>query len=484
MEYGSAKFEKRSPLLRRRYKGIKIGKWSLERKQSYNGTMLVAPTGSGKTQNVILKTVFHLVESKNSLVINDPKLELWANCSGWMQEKKGVDVYVLNLFDVKDSICWNCFDGLERSAFQGLVSDMYDMVNQGTSTESIWRYGTIELLVTLVCVLYDSEEQLHLPNLLQAVKQLQAYPNKTALWLSSQTDDEVLKTDIDRIVNQDEKIFHGMLAGAISVIVPFTPQELQAIQMYTSLPSMNNFRNKTSALFLSLPIGKESVLAPYITLLVSRIFTQILHNPVQKDSKAIAFVLEEFGQLLPIPHYQSIVSTIRSRKVMLFHCLQNLDQLSDRYGSNIAEIICNNCSHWLLLSSIKSDKTLRYVRDSLLGVSTFHSSEADDQRVHSRALMTKDEIRRLPDNTALFISSNELPVKIRLQPLYKSWYLKWKYGLTSDGHGLVSRYEPVKHAHSSQQITLIDFSKTIVLELDEDLSFDEQLRRLLPKSEE
>ncbi len=483
VDYGSARFDKRSSILKLSNKGVKIGFKSLSRKESYKHTILVAPTGSGKTQNLILKNVYHLSAKGNSLVINDPKMELWNLCSGWMQTQD-MQVYVLNLQDINNSVSWNPFDALKPSEFQGLVTDMYDMVNKGSNTESIWRYGTIEMISLIAQVLHDSNEDLHLPNILQTIKQLQAFPKKTGQWMHHQTDDEETMLSIDRMLNQDEKIFHGIVSGAMSVMIPFTPSALLKIQTHTTLPSIADIRRIRSALFLALPIGKESTYAPFITLLLSRLFNDIINTPLNKTDKPLVFMLEEFAQLLPIPNYQSIISTVRSKKVMLFHCLQNLDQLTDRYDTSVSEIICNNCSHWIMLAGIKSNKTLTYIKESLVGITTFQGGKDNNDKFNGRPLMTKDEIRRLPANTALFVSANNLPVLIKMKPLYRSWWLKRKYNLRKDDGNLVSKLSPVKHTHASGTIKRINFKQAVNINLAKHLSFEEQLNQLLTTDEE
>jgi len=478
-QYGSSQFSTNSSLLGRRNKGFIIGNYSLTKKESYKHAMLIAPSGGNKTQGIILKNVFHLAKHKYSLVINDPKLELHSLCSGWMRHSKKMNVYVLNLKEVQQSICWNPFQELRSSEYQNLITDMYNMTNIGVNTESIWRYGTIDLLTTVCKSINDSDQVLHLPNLLKTIKQLQAFPKETTQWLKKQTDDPETELSIDQIRNFDDKIFHGIVSGALSVVIPFTPDSLHPIQTKTTLPSILEFFNSSSALFLGLPIGKETTYAPYITLLLSHVFKQVVNYDKRKADLPLAFLMEEFAQLLPVPNYQNIISTIRG-KAMILTCLQNMDQLNDRYGHSIAEIIANNSSNWILLPGIKSDRTLTYVRDSLLGMTTFHSHESD--RINGRYLMTKDEIRRLNDETCLFIASNKLPTKMKLKPLYKSLFLKLQYSLYSENGFLKSKYPPIQHLNPISQKYLIDFSEKKYEELD--LGFEEQLKMLLPTEEE
>jgi len=484
--YGTASFSKNSKLLRRKYKGFIIGNKKFSSNVSTQHLLLVAPSGSGKTSNMISKNVFHLLSKGHSMIITDPKLELWEQSSGWAQNKMDINVSVLNLLNPSKSITWNPLQTVANKNYQGLITDMYEITNSKNTSESIWKYGTIEILTALCKVLASVEDQvyLNLANLQYLLQYLQAYPKKTANWLKDQNVDDLTSLSITRFLNQDEKIFHGILSGAISVIVPFIPDEIKALTHTTSLPTACEMRKNQSVLFLALPIGKESTYSPYVSLLLTYVFGQIMNTPVQGNDRYIVGIMEEFGQVF-IPNYASIISTVRSRKMMLLHCLQNIDQLTLRYGEQTAQIIANNCSHWLLLSSIKSDATLTYVRDSLLGTMT---NTKDNNQENSRYLLTKDEIRRIPKNSGLLISDNLQPVMVSMKPLFKSYFLMWLYGLKSNNNQLVSIYPPLSHTDSIHDVKYIPISEhkksdtsSENNELDvSTLSFREQLKKILP----
>lgn len=454
--YGSASFEHKSKLLKRNHKGFKIGKKSLSADQSTQHLLLLAPSGQGKTQKVILKNCFHLLDKGHSLIVTDPKMELLPLISGYAKQKCGADVYVLNIQEPHKSITWNPLTSVANGNFTGLISDMYEITNAGTKTESIWKVNTIEILVTLCKVLARVQDGLYLnlPNLHYLLQQLQAEPDTTSLWLQQQEVDELTKLSIRRFIAQDDKVFHGILSGAVSVVTAFVPDEIRPLTMTSTLPDIRDFRTQQSLLILALPIGKEQVYQPYISVLLKHLFDRIIQHPTQASDKYIGCILEEFGQLT-IPNYPSIISTVRARKMMLLHCLQNLDQLSLRYNADIAAIIANNCSHWLLLPSIKSSSTLSYIRESLLGTMT---NMCNDREI-GRSLLNNDEIRRLPSGTGLLVSANLQPVLLRLKPLYRSWCQRKKYGLRNQGGQLHSIFPPVEHTATRTTIDYVSINQ-------------------------
>jgi len=478
--YGTAELQKTSKSLSKFNKGFKIGKRSLSVKDSTQHLMCIASSGGSKTQSIVLPTIYQLAKKQHSLVCLDYKGELTSITSGYLAQRLGVLVHVLNLIHPHKSICWNPLEGLDN--FESLVADMYDIANNGNQkTESIWRYNTIDLIVQICRFLnqYNKGKNLNLVNLLRLLKRMQSNPKQMQSWFTANCEDDELIGSFRSFFAVEEKIKQGILSGATATIIPFAPKELSEISSRTTLPDINTFRHRQSCLFITLPLGREMMFLPYITLLNKRLFDRILNSDIQKNSRHIAFILDEFGQMC-ISGYPSIVSTVRSKKIMLMHILQNFEQLSYRYDHNVAHIIASNCKSWVLLPGIKSEATLRFVSETLMGKTT-HVSQ--DGQITSRLLMNKDEVRRMKSGSALFISGTEQPSILKLKPLYKKRYLKWIYKLKSEEGRLVSAYQAVEHANNFE-VQLISFddvhtpSKTSEEEI---LDFKEQLERLLPK---
>lgn len=465
-------------------KGVKIGSKALSRSDSTHNLLLLGSSGTGKTTNILLENIFHLAKKGYSLVILDPKHELVDLTSGFMKERLGLDVFVLDLLNPDNSIHYNPFSSLKEEQLQGFVTDLHDIANENKSIEAIWKYGAIQILTICCKVLFHYREgtSLNLQNVLRTLQVIQSDPEDKKQWLLDNTANDGLKDSIRQFFNQETKVFHSIISSAIASLVPFISEEINAVSYETNLPEIRCFRTKQSILYISLPIGRESSFMPYITLFLKELFTQILNTPVAKEERHIGFILEEFGQLQKIPSYESIIATIRSRKAFLFHCLQNLDQLSHRYGDKVANIVANNCSHWLVLTASKSEKTNNYIVETLTGRETSNKSSHDGIKTEfGRPLFFKDELRRLPKNKALFISSNLPPALIKLKPIYTYWFKKYRFGLVSSKGILDSVFLPVTHENIAHPINRIDFENSQEDEVLPKESFQEKLEKLLPK---
>lgn len=71
--------------------------------------LVIGATGSGKTQTIIFPTVELLAKHKESMIITDPKGEIYEQTSNMLRDK-GYDVLVLNFRDPQAGNCWNPMD--------------------------------------------------------------------------------------------------------------------------------------------------------------------------------------------------------------------------------------------------------------------------------------------------------------------------------------------------------------------------------------
>lgn len=69
-------------------------------------SLVIGATGSGKTQTVIFPTVEVLAKKKESMIITDPKGEIYEKTSNMLREK-GYNVLILNFRDPQEGNSWN-----------------------------------------------------------------------------------------------------------------------------------------------------------------------------------------------------------------------------------------------------------------------------------------------------------------------------------------------------------------------------------------
>ena len=143
----------------------------------------------------------------------------------------------------------------------------------------------------------------------------------------------------------------------------------------------------------------------------------------------VDFILDEYANTGAIPDFNVKVATVRSRQIGITIILQDIGQLKDMYGDNLAYTILNNMPLKMLLKT-SDPNTAKYFSD-LLGVQTirveqrkYHKKattvvEAHDEMemsegIGKRQLMNPDElINDLDPNHLILCISGFHPVKLK-----------------------------------------------------------------------
>lgn len=84
-------------------------------------------------------------------------------------------------------------------------------------------------------------------------------------------------------------------------------------------------------------------------------------GPLERD---FYFLCDEFANMPPMPNLQNRISTLRSYRVWLHMGIQSFDQLDDRYGEKVRNIVVDNCDVQIFFGTNNS-KTVKEFAQSL-----------------------------------------------------------------------------------------------------------------------
>ena len=136
-------------------------------------SLVIGATGSGKTQMVINPLVNFLAKKGESMVITDPKGEIYEK-NGEMLRDKGYDVIVVNFRDPKNGSCWNPYtlpykyykEGNQDKANE-LLNDMaINIATDEKADDPFWTNSAADYLTGLSLGMFEdaSEEEISISN--------------------------------------------------------------------------------------------------------------------------------------------------------------------------------------------------------------------------------------------------------------------------------------------------------------------------------
>lgn len=393
--------------------------------------MVIGGSGSYKTQSVVITNLFN--ETKNSIVVTDPKGELYEKTAG-IKLAQGYEVHVVNFANMAHSDRYNPFDYIERDIQAESVATKIVQSENAEGKKDVWFSTQRQLLKALILFVMKerSPEQRNLAGVINVLQTFDSEPiNKDE---NSDLDNLFLALKIThpaRIAYElgfkkaKGEMKASIISSLLATISKFTDEE---VSNFTSISDfhLQDIGRKKIVLYVIIPV-MDNTYESFINLFFSQMFDELYKLASSNGAKLpqeVDFILDEFVNLGKFPKYEEFLATCRGYGIGVTTICQTLTQLQSLYGKEKAESILGNHAVKICLNA-SNEATAKYFSE-LLGKSTVkvetgsestsHSKEtstskSDSYSYTSRQLMTPDEIIRMPDTQSLLIFTNQKPIK-------------------------------------------------------------------------
>lgn len=405
-----ANFSTPGSILSRREDGFCLtGNQNLSRKLSYQNTIAIGGTGSGKSSVILLPSLYTM---SGSFIIHDPSGELHTKASGQLK-KRGYEIKVLNFANPQQSIFYNPLARANSSSeIQKVASMLVFAGSGGKSNDPFWNTQAVSLLALLITILKTQDEHLqNLYNVRHLLNEMGGSPKSIDL-LFSKYADPVTFSEYKSFIAYDEKIVSGVIASCKASLQIFADQSIAYVTSKDTL-SLEEFRSKKVALFIQNSIADQRYYSTLTSILFEQFFSYLLSRFPQKNEQDIFLLIDEAASL-NLPTLPLAVANCRKHNSGILLLLQDYNQLIHNYGKYNADAIRANCTTKMFFSGLSHEMTKEL--ESTLGKYEF---ENEKKNLSVRPLMTNDEIRTMPTNQALIISGNYSPMIVKLRPYYK-----------------------------------------------------------------
>ena len=421
----------------RRYQGIVLGMLDrkavcVPEKTRLNSNLAVyGASGSMKTRSFCMNRILQGVSRGESLVICDPKSELYEKSSEYLRDK-GYTVRVFNLVNPENSDSWNCLSEVEG---QELMAQLFvDVIIKNTTGggkgDHFWDSAEMNLLKALVLYVdkgYPPEKR----NMGQ-VYQLITLNSETAL----NSLFEVLpinhpaKAPYSLFKQASDSVRSGVIIGLGSRLQVFQSELIKKITARDEI-DLELLGQEPCAYFL-VTSDQDSTFDFLASLFLSFVFIKLVRY-ADKNCEGgrlpvpVHVLGEELTACGTIPDLSRRLSVIRSRNISMSCVFQNLAGLQNRYPLNLWQEILGNCDVQLFLGCtdpltaefVSSRTGLASVavssKSKQLGtwrISNYTPEYRETSGVGKRPVLTPDEVLRLPIDEALIIIRGKKTLKV------------------------------------------------------------------------
>jgi type IV secretion system protein VirD4 len=433
-QHGTARFATANDIneltLQHQDGNIKVGKikdWkiltrlvNLDRDTANKHTVIIGPNGSGKSRSFFLPNA--AAAGRSSFVCTDPKSEIYSltakNKTG-DGSQRNPRRYAPT--DPNNSVCFNFVAYCTEVETAETIAAALVHSAGGTPNPAHAHWTNGEEAVMTALLLHTAHTDVPTPTHLYEI--VSKGVDTVCDILSNSTQPNAARLIANFTAEKDEK-FQSSVINGLNNKLKFL--ENPAIRQFTSSSTeafdFGILRDKPIQVFWCLRQDEVAKLRALTVIFFATVIRQLLRKETGKIP--VTFFLDEFANIGRIDSFEFHIAVLRGQKIGIAAGLQSTAQLQMVYGPAAAEVILDNFNNKLLLSGLYGESVERlsralgdftYIaktesRSSKGGWTESRATVSSGQKEHKRALLTPDELRRLPKNKIILISEHRRPV--------------------------------------------------------------------------
>ena len=388
-------------------------------------------SGSMKTRSFCMNRILQSVACGESLIICDPKSELYEKSSEYLRDK-GYIVRVFNLVSAENSDSWNCLCEIDG---QELMAQLFvDVIIKNTTAngkgDHFWDSAEMNLLKALVLYVDRSyaPENKNIGQVYQLLT-LNAESDLNNLF-DTLPSTHPAKAPFSLFKQASDSVRSGVIIGLGSRLQVFQSELIKKITARDEIDL--ELPGQKPCAYFCITSDQDSTFDFLSSLFLSFVFIKLVRFADKNcEGGRLPVPVHVLGEELcacgVIPDLSRKISVIRSRNISMSCVFQNLAGLQNRYPLNQWQEILGNCDIQYFLGCtdeltaefISSRTGLASVavssKSKQLGtwrISNYTPEYRETSGVGKRPVLTPDEVLRLPIDQALVIIRGKKALKV------------------------------------------------------------------------
>ena len=399
-------------------------------------TLVIGATGSGKTQCVIFPMVHSLCKARESMIITDPKGEIYEATSN-MLRARGYQVLILNFRDPQRGSAWNPLtlpyqmykSGNQDKAIELLddlaLNILYDDSNK--NADPFWEKTSADYFAGVALGLFEDakpeEVNINSINLVTTVGE-EKFGGSTYIkeYFNAKDPSSAAVVDASSTIMAPNETKGSILSVFKEKVKLFASRENLSEMLSHSDIDLESIGKRPTAVFIVVQDEKKTYHS-LVTILLKQIYETLIRVAQSNGGKLPVrtnFLLDEFANMPPLKDVTTMITAARSRKMRFTMIVQNFAQLDDVYGKEDAETIRGNCGNiiYLITSELKALEEISKMCGEV-------KSKKDDKTA-STPLVTVSDLQRMKLFDIIVMRMRLQPFKTSMTPYYKlNWGKKY-----------------------------------------------------------
>ena len=397
-------------------------------------TLVIGATGSGKTQTVIKPTVKFLAKKGESMIITDPKGEIYEETAE-MLRARGYQILLLNFRDPQNGNAWNPMSlpykvyksGKQDKAIELLddlaLNILYDESN--ANADPFWEKTSADYFSGLALGLFEDakEEEININsiNLMSTVGE-DKFGGSTYIkeYFGFKDPGSAAAINAFGTITAPSETKGSILSVFKQKVKLFASRENLSEMLSYSDIDLESIGKRKTAVFIVIQDEKKTYHS-LVTILLKQIYETLI-DVAQKCGGKLPirtnFLLDEFANMPPLKDVTTMITAARSRQIRFTMIVQNYAQLNKVYGKENAETIKGNCGNIIYL--ISTELAALEEISKLCG----EVKSKKDDKTASTPLVTVSDLQRMGQFETIILRLRKQPFKTKMTPDFK---IDWGY---------------------------------------------------------
>ncbi|SFV03864.1 VirD4-like conjugal transfer protein, CD1115 family [Alicyclobacillus macrosporangiidus] len=398
--------------------------------------IIFGPPGSQKTTGFILPNIFHLAQLGLSMVVTDPKGELYELTAEYARQR-GYNVLVLDYLWFKYGHRQNLLHYIYAEEQYAELASMYLSAtrNEGDQRD-IWEGKAQELMTALIGYVHQVfREKGTLTDVYNMLALVANNPDKLLHLFKKNGVHGAPMLLIQGILGGAKA--EAMMASVVGTLSEklnlFTLSNVQAQTSATDF-DLSRIADEKTILYVWISDSQKTY-APIISVFWTVLFTALYERARQNRGSLpnpVVCLMDEMGNIGKIADFDVKLTTMRSRKIYPMMIWHSYPQLKLKYGTDYADAIMGACDTKIILacgdmptaelvSKILGDTTIETQSKRASRTILVDTAQATNQFT-GRRLLQPAELMALDRRFSVVIQSGRPPVLLN-----KLQYRYWEY---------------------------------------------------------
>ena len=403
--------------------------------------IVIGSTGAGKTQTTVLPMVNLLAKHDESMIITDPKGEIYENTSNYLKSL-GYNIVLLNFRDPQQGNAWNPMY-LPYSLYKNgnidksveLLEDLAANILKDPSAKGqdpFWENTSADYFAGLACALFEDakEEEINLNsiNLMTTVGE-EKLANTTYIkdYFSYKDPASTAYTKASSTLMAPSETKGSILSVFKQRVQLFASRANLSEMLANNDFDMRDIGRKKTAVFIVIQ-DEKTTYHTLVTIFLKQCYETLISVAQESGGKLphrTNFILDEFANMPPLKDVTTMVTAARSRNIRFTFIIQNFAQLYEVYGKENGETIKGNCGNIVYL--ISTELSALEEISKMCG----EVKSKEKEKTSSTPLVTVSDLQRLSQWETIILRLRTMPFKTKLTPNFQ---MNWGHSFPKAGY--------------------------------------------------